>query len=453
MVLSCRRRREDGVVAILVAIMVTVMFGLVAIVIDLGLARVRHQQAQDAADSAAITAAMVMLSTGNQVNAKAAAGAYALTNFAVSNSAWTACSDCVTFDTSMKTVTVRLPRLDSPVSFGGIYGVSSIGVSAIATASWGSTLPGDCLLCVVDDSISLGFSNGDAVVNKGNVRVGDRLTVQSGTTLDVNKGSAFYWINSGLPPTVDAGYQNIAGVSFVDPYSGNPNVNNPWNFLGLPSSLSPASAISGGLCKPLTGKLVGYLTASAASHCTTFAAGMYVIIPGGSGAALTPGSAGPVTGSGVLLFATCAFNGLPAPCQGTNTNGAAFDRLAANVTLSGITASSDPTLAPFQGFTIIIDRGNSTGAPSGPFGNTSPILGSTQYGDLKIDGNVYDANPNRTLILNDRTTINGQLITADSLQVGYSGACDSSRPCLTLNAPTTVRPPIPSSVVRLVPNP
>lgn len=445
--------RDQGTVAIVVAIMVVVLFGLVAIVVDLGQARDVRRQAQLAADSAALAAAHVLSEAPDpdddttQASAVSAAGKYAHNNLGVPQSDWDACTTCVTIDPAGKQVTVRLPA-DSPVSFAGIYGVDSVTVSASATASWGADLPGDCLLCVTGDATVDRVVGGDVTVNDGDVRVGGALDVQFPHTLDVNAGNAFYGSSVGTTPTVDPGYRNEAGLTgFTDPYAGSA-VHDPWSVLPSLDSGDIANPDGAGRCRPHSGGSVGFLYAPDAGACRSFAPGIYLIIPRPHANPLFDpgayeirlGSAGAVTGSSdVLLLPTCSdgTSGLPVACSGSHTDGAYLQRPGSDVTLSGVTDATG-LLAPFQGFSIIVDPGNTS---------TGQQLGSSSGADLDITGSVYA--PGQHLTVNDRTRITGQLIAGTDLTVG-SGWFSCAGACLTLDAPTTVLPPPDSAPVRLV---
>ena len=74
-----RRTDETGAVAVLVAVLSLVLFGLAALVVDLGMARDTRRMAQNTADSAALAAGNVIYLTGpaNPSAAIAAAKEYA----------------------------------------------------------------------------------------------------------------------------------------------------------------------------------------------------------------------------------------------------------------------------------------------------------------------------------------------------------------------------------------
>ena len=93
------RRDEDGAIAILVAIVTCfVLFGLAALVVDLGLARDTKQASQIASDASALAAATALYpdATGvpNFTAAVTAAKSYAQKNFGVDpTTGWSGCVD------------------------------------------------------------------------------------------------------------------------------------------------------------------------------------------------------------------------------------------------------------------------------------------------------------------------------------------------------------------------
>ena len=463
-------RDDRGAVALIVAAFMTVVFALLAIVVDLGNARVVRERAQGAADSAALAAAIRYAKTGSGYGTAATiAERVAEANFGSID--WSDCHDsghladiassgteCISFDPVGLRVRVHLPVSQIPTAFAGALGSSAPSVTGVATASWAGNLPGNCLLCVVGNAAVDSAYGGNVVVNGGNVKVGGMLSVPFPKILDVNGGNALYGSRTGTPPTVDSGYVSAGGLTgFTDPYADpayvalHPAIHDPWSVLPVfPWSYTTyrVGPDGAGVCRPNSGAgMIGFLYAPDAGSCRSFAPGIYLIIPSGSGARdIRLGSVGTVTGSDALLIPTCAAPSpaagnplVPARCSGSNANGTYLYWPGNDVTLSGVTDSTGP-LAPFHGFSIIIDPGNA---------NPGQMLGVSLGGrDVDITGNVYA--PNQHLTVNDNTHIRGQLITGRDLGVGSATeACAST--CLTIDAPTTVLPPSLPGAVRLVP--
>jgi hypothetical protein len=162
------RRDDDGVVAILVAIMSVVLFGFGALVIDIGHAQVVRSQGQSAVDAASLAGVRALASPGGTVaDAVAAVKSYVDENMGTTD--WAGCSDdpaplipadtdptdtCISTLTSPPTsgiesyqVRVKLPTQHVPATFGGLFGVSSIGISPVAQALSGQPLPPECGPC------------------------------------------------------------------------------------------------------------------------------------------------------------------------------------------------------------------------------------------------------------------------------------------------------------------
>lgn len=452
----CVRNRDDrGAVAVLVCVLVVALVGVAALVVDAGLARARTDQAQAAVDSAAVAAAAVMYRNGGTASARAAATDYLMANYtppperrAQFGADWKACTDCVVFTDATVTVSLEpLPAVDtrSPAILGSVYGASGYAAAARATATWSAPLPGDCLLCVAGDARFEGSSHGVGVVDGGNVKIGGGLDIDAPGALTVRSAEVLRGRRVRGDPAVDTGHRVLPLTAFTDPYRDSPPAD-PWSVLG-PASAIPAARYDSAAdrCAPPAGATVASLTAADASTCPGFDPGMYVIYPGphlvardgtGSSSAVTPRGGG----TGVLFFLTCRSGSAPAPCSETSTRGAYLRRIGASrVALTGLTAT-DGELAAFRGFAVIADR----------FGTANThILGSTQAGDLSIRGNVYL--PGQSLIANDRTTVDGQVIVGRQLQVGYGGACRNT--CLAVNEPTAVHPPSSPAKVRLMASP
>jgi Flp pilus assembly protein TadG len=155
-------RPDDGAVAVLTALVVTfVVIPLMAIVVDLGLARVVQQRAENAADSAALAAAMVGPEDAESLaRAAAVAREYATRNTGgdAGEADWEGCTDpeplpttvepCVSVDLERRLVRVVLPGTETPSALAGLMGRSVPVVSGSATAAWSpSGVDPACPLC------------------------------------------------------------------------------------------------------------------------------------------------------------------------------------------------------------------------------------------------------------------------------------------------------------------
>lgn len=135
-----RARDESGAVTVLVALLMTVVLGTAALVIDVGAAQARKAQLQDAADAAAMglaqrcfESALTMIAAcdgGVTGNATAIASTYAVENVNDASAAVTA----VQFTSN--TVKVTLTS-DQTSFFARIFDVTQLTVNTDATAKWG----------------------------------------------------------------------------------------------------------------------------------------------------------------------------------------------------------------------------------------------------------------------------------------------------------------------------
>lgn len=134
-----RRRDETGAITVIVAIAMTAVLGMAALVIDIGAAQARKAQLQDAADAAAtglaqrcfesLLTSLASCDAGVIGGASGTAAGYALDNV---NDASAAVSGVSFTD---DTVTVTLTS-DQPSFFARIFDVENVTVQTTATAKW-----------------------------------------------------------------------------------------------------------------------------------------------------------------------------------------------------------------------------------------------------------------------------------------------------------------------------
>jgi len=153
-------RNDDGAIAILVALFSVVLFGFGALVIDIGHAQVVRSQSQSTVDAAALAGVRAFaVGNGSVSDAVAAVESYVDANMGTTD--LTGCTDDpsplvpAAPDTCISTsapgvkpyrVRVKLPTQHVQTTFGGLFGVSSIGIAPAAKAQWGQALP-DCGPC------------------------------------------------------------------------------------------------------------------------------------------------------------------------------------------------------------------------------------------------------------------------------------------------------------------
>ncbi len=151
-------RDDDGVVAIIVAVLVVVLAGMAAFATDFGLAYARKRQLQTASDGAALAAAKqladaatpglscaTVLSTA-VASARSVASSYATLNAPPNSSlatgpapvGWSGDAGVAFRCNAAGNVEVQVAtRNTSPAIFGGIFGASNYGLARSATAAMG----------------------------------------------------------------------------------------------------------------------------------------------------------------------------------------------------------------------------------------------------------------------------------------------------------------------------
>jgi Putative Flp pilus-assembly TadE/G-like len=156
MLTATRVSDERGLIVVWFTILLTVMIGLGALVVDLGVGREKSREAQNAADAAVLGAAQNLPNLTATVSAAQSLGN---TNVSGATLAWSTCTDsghlaiqtappsCISFDNSFTRVRVRLPAQSLPSIFGGIFGVKALSVGKAAEAQvvradvGGATIP------------------------------------------------------------------------------------------------------------------------------------------------------------------------------------------------------------------------------------------------------------------------------------------------------------------------
>lgn len=344
-------RHDRGAVAVLVTVFVTVLLGLCAIVVDLGLARAMQRDAQTASDSAALAAATTMqglmfLADGSPSTIKladaegqavTAAKAYARLNLGIAAADWKDCSDphaladtpdagtgntCISFGGGL--VRVVLPRRSSPAVFAGAFGTQRIGYGSTSTSQWEIIPPASCWLCIQSQAGGVGLNIGDgtALEFSGDVRVGTNVPAT------VSAGNGWMWAMSGR-------------VLYT---GGTPT--NPWRFLPAPrltSTTSPTNSPP----NPGTGKKVDALPQkdkdgvclpgayASVAVCPRFQPGTYYL----TGPTVFTGTASVNSMGPVTFYLTCSHDGHVTPCGQPDPVGSAGGSLtwsaSASLNLSG----------------------------------------------------------------------------------------------------------------------
>lgn len=376
--MATRPGRDDrGAVAAIVAALMVVLFGLAAMVVDLGLARDRQRTAQNAADAAALAAATVLsravnpaaVTPGEIAQARASADQYVAAN------GWAAGIGTFTIDPVTATVTVAVAEAPSPNFFAGAIGGSAPSIAGSAQATWRNA-PAPCALCVLGN---FGAQNGQTVNSRGSILIRSSLTVAANGSVRTSGGIVGYGgtvDNKGLvdPPPVRV-------TPVTDPYAVTPTLP---PVPPAPALGARAVAAAGPTCDPGT--------YSDVKGCRTFTPGVYVI----AGQNRFTGNADITATGGVLFYVTCSAGSgaslVSAPCSSGQQGGSLE---FAGTVGARITAMTNPA---YRNLAVIYDRNN-----------TSP-LGLVGGPDVVINGGVYAAS---ATLRNNGTgplTVNGTLV-------------------------------------------
>jgi Flp pilus assembly protein TadG len=365
---------ERGLVLVFVLLLMTVMLGMLALVVDIGNVRQERRQAQTASDASALAGAVVIQKYGagfdgspsqwvevvNQVKG------YAKQNWGTKTSDWVGCTDasalaykpdtangnsCISADFSLWSaplpgdpvnttdrIRVHLPSRTIQAFFGGVLGVDNLstGASSMAavvrtshtlttqkTTEW-DTPGGPCALCILSPTgLTLDGQNGDVTITGG------------GVTVNSTSFPAAQLMNNGtvkitLPCDANGNCNTIGG----------PDADQPGSFVG--SGFSPAPTKKDAVTDPLaqvpqcgTGRLgdgttgtpppecpTNYITTAAKSLPTNLSPGIYKNGISGShtlaagvyvlmGDIVLNGN-DQITGDGVTLYFACS-NYAPGP--------------------------------------------------------------------------------------------------------------------------------------------
>jgi hypothetical protein len=372
---------EGGQVAIVVALMLTVLLAFAALVVDVGLDWAARTQAQAAADAAALAGVIALPSDPVtavedvryylNANVPGLAGTpgweHNGTDADGDITCWTPPAEvpppgthgCQLGDTAIQVIT---PPLQVDYAFAGVFGRAGNQIKALAAAVRGPpvTGPTPCAICLLDrhapQALSVA-SNGDITVANAGVMVNSddprAAVLQSSGDLTADWiGVVGGWTTSGsggFAPTPDTRVgplpDPLADLLTPDQLGSLPN-------LGSVMVGSADQRIDQGVYDTIAVTGGGNLTLEP---------GVYVVTGG-----LTL-SAGAVLGSGVTIYLACA--GYPTPCSGP---GAAFSQSS-----SGQFLATPPITGPYQGLALFADRGN-----------TAP-LSFTGSGATTFTGTIY----------------------------------------------------------------
>ncbi|HZW30871.1 MAG TPA: pilus assembly protein TadG-related protein [Isosphaeraceae bacterium] len=386
---ACPRR---GIVAVLVAVLMPVVIGVMALTLDGGLLYLQRRQAQSVADAAAL------------------AGAYQLyngSNFSVAQNAAIAigAQNGVTISASQVTapktgyvavsVTTSKPRL-----FSGLWGAGTLSVTASAVARGTANPYSKAAILVLNRS-------GSSVTLSGTTQV----TAVNGSII-VDSTSAASILSSGTP-SITAPVLDLSGNIRYSGHNPNnatvtnysqPNTPDPLAGIPAPSSSgmtvqsSSAISLSGSSTRTLNpGVYIGGITMSGSSS-VTLNPGVYYINGGGINMSGTTS----ITGNGVFIY---------------NTGGGTI-----NLSGTGTISLNPMTSGTYAGITIFQDRSNTAGATMSGGSNISNT--GTFYfpsSTLTLSGNSGVAAMGSQIIVNN-LTFSG----TSGIDVVYGGSVASS---------------------------
>lgn len=348
--MSIRRRSERGVIAVLVAILTSVLFLSAALVVDMGHARDVKRQVENTADASALAAGNTLWlnpATPAFTNAVTAAKTYATQNLPTETLNWTTCTDsaklsyvpagstpCVSFDSSTQPteVRVKLPDAHVQASLARLVGVSQTTLTASSDIRLTPGGMGECGLCVI--------GSGSHTIQNGNIAANVNVAMN---------GTVAGQPNGGI--TVTGGTLSVAGGNttgkgtFTPTITTGKTITDPLASMTMPTWSSVSNK---GSVNPCTGGPGRYPNFDKASSCT-LSPGLYVV----TGATKLSGQHD-IRGTGVTLYFTCGTSAAPVAC--TSATSWNFDMNSQNTFLNLTAPTTSPVNGAMAGMAIVADR-------------------------------------------------------------------------------------------------
>ncbi len=252
-------RQERGVTLIIVAVAMTALFGFLALAIDLGMLYVAHDDAQRAADAAALAGASAFLdssATAAAAPARQRALEYALRN-TFQNRPIDSSDVAITVIQDSGKVGVYIHRDSVRTLFAGVLGIRTVPIAAFAAAQAVSAAAAKCLKPFAIPDMwydANGDTNGNRVWDTNETWVfGDnpadrylRYSGPGGSPLETGYGSP--WRNATSPgfPN-DYGRQlNVKAQDPKSPFVAQPGVFLAWQLPVDPLQLPCKGSLGGG---------------------------------------------------------------------------------------------------------------------------------------------------------------------------------------------------------------
>lgn len=359
--ISRRTRRDDqGAVAVLVAVLALVLFGLAALVVDLGLARDTRRQAQNTADSAALAAGNALYLNGiaDKSASIAAAKEYAASNFGSTAQDWADCADpgrpagftavtgetaCISFAGTpiIDQVRVVVPHEKVATPFGAVLGVSDVSISAAAQAALQPGGKAACGLCVIGD--------GEHDVQNGSITIDGADAYFNGTVDSRSNGGV---TATGGGQIYLEGSSKGKGDFFPPPFFNQPAIIDPLEFLTLPpASTATLQPKTSSVCGPSGGGPGIYKDMKISKDCTITKPGLYVVTGKHHESGQTELSA-----HGVTFYFTCQDSSSSEPkMRNCNPEESGGDLLFTGKAEFDFSA---PSSGATKGLAVIADRNN-----------------------------------------------------------------------------------------------
>jgi Putative Flp pilus-assembly TadE/G-like len=437
---------ERGSVAITVALALTVLLGLAALVVDVGLNWAARTSAQTAADSAALAGASRLLVDGPAAAIDTVEDLLQKNLVTPLGVGWALDGDddngevvCWTLPAPPPT-TVPAPQFRCPegsnalrvitppvkvqYAFAPVLGKRSNSIKAMAAAGAGPAAPNNCVLCVLDPSAV------DALLLSG---LGDIQVAGGGVVVNSENGSALHLLSTGrisadqirvlggafppfrlgqlLPPA------ELGGPPAVDPLEDLPSPN---DLASPPPGGNTAQVIPSGATTTLPPGVYPSIEVQSGGTLN-LQPGVYVVTDFssfGTVAGFTVRTGGHVVGSGATIYLACS--GYPTPCSG----GGATIRLE-----NGSDFRVDPpATGEYAGLSIFSDQGNT---------RTLQLLGP-----VHLTGAVYAASARLRVDSPGTVQVDG-LVAVDRLRKANNGPLqvnyDPSSPLIGIGRPVLIR--------------
>jgi hypothetical protein len=391
---------QEGQVAIVVALMLTVMLGFGALVVDVGLNWASRTQLQSAADAAALAGAAEL--PGRPDEALAKATEYMLDNvpsLADAGAGWESDGDesngditcysppeappppgdpahgCAVGDTAIQVLT---PPLRPAYAFASILGRRSSEIKALAAAGAPPGPDAPCVLCVLSPDASPALAASGSVLLS---MTGTAETVvnsdagQAALATDEAQVAGTVRVVGGAQSTPPAGFTPAA-------QTGELPVADPLSNLPLPHQLNPPYTSPDTPTRPDVNLTIGSQTLlpgiyrsirASGVGILTFGPGLYVI----TGEMSVTQSAFVTVGSATLYFACSSY---PDPC-GAGSTGAGLT-IANNARF--VAQGMNNLASPYHNLVIFYDRNNGQDLVMGSNGPLS-VVGTIYARSAKLD--------------------------------------------------------------------